>query len=29
VKGRSFGQVRDDFDLPGGGEVIETELPKK
>jgi len=29
VKGRSFEQVRDGLVLPSGGDVIETELPKK
>lgn len=29
VKGRSFEQVRDGLVIPSGGEVIETELPKK
>jgi len=29
VQGRSFEQVRDGLVLPSGGEVIETELPKK
>jgi hypothetical protein len=29
IQGRSFEQVRDGLVIPSGGEVIETELPKK
>jgi hypothetical protein len=29
VKGRSFEQVKEGLVIPSGGEVIETELPKK